>query len=1367
RIAMDNILATQKTVSIPDSQTGLYKASSILNIIQVIPEGGKVFVDSNPRRHPEEVRINGEYWYYSSSQNGIFDTIFVVDEDKEVLAIGFDYDYNSFLEPNKKIFSEKHIISTGVAKGIDFSNLKPSNGVFLRDYKQYDGNFLDHTFTDSLYDIWKMSYTFTTSKLMKEVSSITSSQFIKSVKGRIVEDILWQVGSQLMALVTSIATATGTIGYLLTYGLLSARRTNLQSKVRKQLIAAQTFYNEDFEGEITLSTRKAYDKLWGGTLPNIVGGSTAGVYAHVQLETDKHLFKGDLLLAPSGVRKTGPLGLENKPISLDYTTQKGSYVIYSDFNDSRLAPYLKLSSFDFNTDVSYEDQIEAYYASLDKDLLYMQNSMMYLENTISKQSDGEYDTIYPYMMYFDGVFLPTFQFTGIDAKYPIPEFFHDYPVIVDKDSYEKLKDEYSTIYKVIDSDSSQDIELIPKDTRHRIYGEIDHIDVYFINSLGEKHQLSSYTEDEGHYSYNKTTGILTLSDGSYYALQYVLDLHKRNNQDIEGSDAYYILEIKVEKYRSATNLNGTTQEAVNHIATMQAIEQNILEYTFQYKHAQNTQQGLSEMFYTIFITTISTLITVGITAGIGALTSPSTGFVWDGTGWTLTDSLINNVAIKTFMSTLAQKIGHTSALAILTSPVKESLQEVFLDPYIETIVSDIVADLGWGVAWEVLISSLVEGGRESISGPLSQFLFGNTQTDTQGLIDTQHLYEEVNPTDQNAVEYNIETREYSLTYSPKLSSFFKTGASLILGAAILSIGGPMFFGATISSGLVALQSISKDFKIQKTIIHNIVNKQNLPAGYYQTADISSFGQSSTKIPNGIIENTIKLRPGLDPFGMPINQYSWNQIYFKTPEGDINRILDNSNDLQSRQESKKDENKKKLKTETQTSMLQFTGSKGLNLKRIKRVTVPGVSERLIQQVSKTKDWIDSVWTAGSAFGIIYLWTNTLNGKIMWGRTEQTLNQYAGVVPISDRMYTYIEKAEKYTKRDGSIYNDMHDIYVSAGGGVEGRKAILDTFTVEVFEIIPANNFDYDSKYIKALEDWWIDLTDSRNPAIGYNVRKGNVGGHKGHAKKDVDPGSLKMLIKSGFSQKQIADYFDVDRKTVFNRIKENWPETKGNWYDARRLLLKPSLIKYVKQGYSQQEIRGFFPSPITEDGLISRSQLYNIFKDCFEGKTFDDLQRQYLGNIIDSLIEQGFTTPALIASNIKAMNTKRVWTFLVNNKLDYATSLISSYISKGFVTTVQLAEQLSIKQWNVERIIEKNMRGIRTERLELFDKPRARRLITGVNTAEDLLLALDYSKNTIQTYKSENKIENVISKLFDGMSFDEAKLYYTSNYLGNR
>ncbi|KON26919.1 hypothetical protein AC481_06215 [miscellaneous Crenarchaeota group archaeon SMTZ-80] len=240
----------------------------------------------------------------------------------------------------------------------------------------------------------------------------------------------------------------------------------------------------------------------------------------------------------------------------------------------------------------------------------------------------------------------------------------------------------------------------------------------------------------------------------------------------------------------------------------------------------------------------------------------------------------------------------------------------------------------------------------------------------------------------------------------------------------------------------------------------------------------------------------------------------------------------------------------------------------------------------------------------------------------------------------------------------------------------------------------------------------------------------------------------------------------DKRKIFNRIKEFWPETNGNWYAARHLLLKPEILKLVKQGYSQEEIRNLFPSPFSEDGVMSRTQIYNIFKDCFEEQTFINVQKDNLGDIIDSLIEQGFVTPTQIATKIKGMNARKVWTFLVNNKENYLISLISSFISKGYITTIQLADQLDIDQWNVERFIERSMRGIRIEKLELFDKPRARKLIVESETAEDLLRGLGYSESTIKNYRFYNKIQNIINDLFDGMSFDDAKLFYTSHYLGN-
>ena len=238
---------------------------------------------------------------------------------------------------------------------------------------------------------------------------------------------------------------------------------------------------------------------------------------------------------------------------------------------------------------------------------------------------------------------------------------------------------------------------------------------------------------------------------------------------VQDYDAYYVLKIKIAEYRSTKNLQGMTQEAVDHIATMQSIEQNILEYSFQYKHAQNTQQGLSEMCYTVFLTTVSTLITVGLTYGIGKILTPKTGFVWDGSAFVFQDNLIMSFGQQTLVSTLVGAAGQSTYLTIALSPIKESFQEIFVDPYIEAIVSYIVAGLGGSVALQVLLSSFVEGGRETISGPLSNFLFGGeSQTPTQNQVDLLELgrydpnerqkeLQELYPTWELYQEYELKT----------------------------------------------------------------------------------------------------------------------------------------------------------------------------------------------------------------------------------------------------------------------------------------------------------------------------------------------------------------------------------------------------------------------------------------------------------------------------------------------------------------------------------------------------------------------------------------------------------------------------------
>jgi len=259
----------------------------------------------------------------------------------------------------------------------------------------------------------------------------------------------------------------------------------------------------------------------------------------------------------------------------------------------------------------------------------------------------------------------------------------------------------------------------------------------------------------------------------------------------------------------------------------------------------------------------------------------------------------------------------------------------------------------------------------------------------------------------------------------------------------------------------------------------------------------------------------------------------------------------------------------------------------------------------------------------------------NGKIMFGRTEQRLKHCKGMAPISDRIYKYIRKARTYYKKDGSIYSDMYKIHRKAGGGTKGINAIFDNVEIDIWEVVfSTGDFDYDCSFIELLEDWWIDKTDSRNPTIGYNIQKGSAGSHqgihKGHKIK-IEMSILESLLTNGYPQKLIAKYFNVPRELIFRRIKEYWPDTNRNYYEALKKFLKPTLEKYIKQGYNVKQIAEFFPSLKRENG-VQRATVYRWFKWIWGTRNFKQVQRSYLKEIVRSLILEGLNIPDMIEDN---------------------------------------------------------------------------------------------------------------------------------------
>jgi len=334
--------------------------------------------------------------------------------------------------------------------------------------------------------------------------------------------------------------------------------------------------------------------------------------------------------------------------------------------------------------------------------------------------------------------------------------------------------------------------------------------------------MGEYTDSS--YSYNAATGILTLSDSLYSSLTFRAKSIESAHSEDPNFEVFYVFEVRVEKYRSIDDLRGMTRDRVSHIATMQAIEQNILEYTYQFSHAKNTQQGLSEMCYTVIVTVASTIIATIATLGIGAIAKKMLPSVVAGKGAEAVINVgkfISRATSKSFNQFTKFLSRSSSALSILVSAASEAFQEVFLDPIIETIMTNMVAKAGGDIFAQIFWSSMAEAGRETLTGSMSSFLFGNTQK----LINTRHITNDIQ-SNQVAAQDTISQRESHIQVQPHWSQIIRGGVSILIGTALLGIGGPAFFGASLVSGYMALKGFSKSFTIHKTIIKNIITGQS-------------------------------------------------------------------------------------------------------------------------------------------------------------------------------------------------------------------------------------------------------------------------------------------------------------------------------------------------------------------------------------------------------------------------------------------------------------------------------------------------------------------------------------------------------------
>jgi len=712
-----NILEESVDLSLPglySEFTGINSNEISLNAIKVIPRDGRVIFDSNPLS--ASPFTDGYYLYYDSNKDGVFETIFVSDNEGNILSVCFDYDSNGLVTPNMMSFIQDEGISWS-------SNTAEQDLADLITWK----SDMKQEFSDALFDLWKIQYTSETSELIIETEGKTADELIGILSGQWVEDLTFQLFAQACGLIGQAISPVPYVGYFIGYFIPNIWRSLRQQHDRRQYIASQTFFNDDYEGEVTLSTGYWEDEWFGGLPTTAMFGNYYGVYAEVKGSTPEHDYSGKVVLAAKGGSKTGLFGTSYLPVMVNYELTMRDYWAYSDnFTVGEV-----FSRFIYN---NYEEEV----LTSDIYAVHKDQNIMSLETKVSQQSlydSKQLNIIIPTT--FAG--LPVLQFAEKSEDFiSLPEFFVDYPIVVSGDTYNSLGQlpDYNgkfSIYKEYTGTNFTEhipklagagvyvprsvINIVPIDSPHEIHADLESVHVIVYNF---KESISYYIGSDGTLQSDVYDDSDVKDFGELNSGQYTFDGHNliitKDPYDINGiePDDTIILKLTFSNYHNIDSDEDISEKySDEEIALMQWVHASTLEYLYQYNLAAKTEQQMIEIAYTAAITAASVAImAVGqyaVSKGIAALL-PKLGI-------STSVKAVGSGALARVLEPSMQKL---SAPGIIIGAVGEVGEELFVDPFIEAVSTNLVKAAGGSEEAQLIVSHLAESLRESSLDPIAR-----------------------------------------------------------------------------------------------------------------------------------------------------------------------------------------------------------------------------------------------------------------------------------------------------------------------------------------------------------------------------------------------------------------------------------------------------------------------------------------------------------------------------------------------------------------------------------------------------------------------------------------------------------------------
>jgi len=644
-----------------------------------------------------------------------------------------------------------------------------------------------------------------------------------------------------------------------------------------------------------------------------------------------------------------------------------------------------------------------------------------------------------------------------------------------------------------------------------------------------------------------------------------------------------------------------TPEEANTIATMQSAHQAILEYIYQFTIAEQTQQRLSETCYTIFVTIISTLIVMGATIVIDKAFSKLANNLFDklddaiqaGTAGKRLANLYSKMntgeLFNNLLNPASRGLGY-NMFKITTAMISESIEEVFVDPWISAYVTNAVADLGWDETAQIYLSGLAETGREFFFSAVTRFMRASIKPQTslnlQNTAAQQHLtIEQMNEMRQQAQEAQIQKdnrKDYIRDSFFTVIMFMGAMMGGIFGSDIAAFSNIMIIGGASADSLFELKDAVKGIleskhQRQQRVQQQVINDKLL--------DIFESQVIATEL-DLIEENEIEC--------LIIEALGPEMVYDRTPTpGQVAgaAVLHsvpkrfNIRTINLKGQAKRIVNNHLSYIKTIRRQLGFKGLQrrlSSTDKIIKREDVQNFDDLVSIQGRRKLLW----------YGIVY--------EIISPRGSK----YGGltITSLTVRWEKAVKNAIKHPSMTRDFDQEVWDVLLEGGSFMEDdyKHASGSWNWGKIFAILNDDNLGFKKRVVriafsqrslrKAEHDF---ISEFNLISDGLNML---AGGNLGRNRIELPMLFIAQYVAMGLNIKEIAQLLRqqgwyVSETTVRRRINDYF----GNFEEAQILFLRPMLESLIKQGYELFEINSAFGRFIGER-----------IKAFFGGKTFGEL-----------------------------------------------------------------------------------------------------------------------------------------------------------------